>query len=100
MDQGKFWPYALYLLSHQAGENVGAFSKDNLKAFAKNLSLDTNAFDSCLDSGKYTDAVKQETAQAEQQGFSGTPTFIVNGQRLNSLPTADQFGQIIDSYQK
>lgn len=100
MDQGKFWPYSLYLLSHQAGENQGAFSKNNLKVFAQQLGLDTNAFNTCLDSDKYLDAVKQETSQAEQQGFSGTPTFIINGQRITYLPTADQFGTLIDSYQK
>jgi protein-disulfide isomerase len=98
-DQGKFWAYALYVLGHQAGENAGAFSKENLKGFAKPVGLDTNAFDACLDSGKYAAAVKQETMQGEQLGIPSTPTFFVNGRRVG-LPTTDQFAQIIDSLQK
>ncbi len=99
-EQGKFWPYALYILRHQAGENAGAFSRDNLKGFAKQVGLDTNAFNACFDSGKYTEAVKQETMEGQKRGIQGTPTFYVNGQVLTSLPTPDQFGQIIDSLQK
>lgn len=99
-EQGKFWPYALYILSHQAGENVGAFSRDNLKGFAKQVGLDTNAFNACFDSGKYVEVVKQETQEGQQRGVRGTPTFYVNGKQLANLPTADQLGQIIDSLQK
>lgn len=96
-DQNKFWPYSLYILSHQAGENQGAFSKDNLKGFATQVGLDTTAFNTCFDSGKYTELVKQETGQGEALNIHGTPTFFVNGRMLQSLPSADQFAQIIDS---
>ncbi len=99
-DQNKFWPFADYVLSHQAGENVGAFSKDNLKGFAQNVNLDMTSFNTCFDSGKYTQLIKQETQQGEAMGVVGTPTFFVNGRRLNNLLSADQFGQLIDSLQK
>ena len=99
-EQNEFWPFALYVLSHQAGENQGAFSRDNLKGFAKQVGLDTNAFNTCFDSGKYTQSVKQETAEGEQLGVQATPTFYVNGKVLSALPSPDQFGQIIDSLQK
>jgi protein-disulfide isomerase len=99
-EQNKFWPFALYVLSHQAGENQGAFSRDNLKGFAKQVGLDTAAFNACFDSGKYTQSVKQETAEGERLGVQATPTFYVNGKVLSALPSPDQFGQIIDSQQK
>jgi protein-disulfide isomerase len=95
-EQGKFWDYANYVLTHQAGENVGAFSQQNLKGFAQKVGLDTAKFNSCLDSGKYTQTVKQETLQGQSLGVHSTPTFFVNGQLLTDLPTADQFGAIID----
>ncbi len=98
-DQNKFWDYADYVLSHQAGENVGAFSKDNLKGFAQKVGLDMPKFNACFDSGQYTDRVKQETAQGESLGVHSTPTFFVNGRSVG-LPTVDQFGQLIDSLQK
>jgi hypothetical protein len=36
--QHRFWDYAQYLFTHQAGENVGAFALNNLKRFAADVS--------------------------------------------------------------
>jgi protein-disulfide isomerase len=96
-EQGQFWQFADYVLTHQAGENVGAFSRDNLKGFAKQVGLDTAKFNTCFDSGKYTQEVKQETAQGQQRGVDRTPTFFVNGQKIVGLLSVDQFGALIDS---
>jgi protein-disulfide isomerase len=69
-DQGKFWEYHDYLFDHQGGENQGAFSKENLKDFAATLELDTQAFNECMDSGKYTDIVAQDTSIAQALEFA------------------------------
>lgn len=81
-EQGRFWDFYNKLFEEQAGENVGAFSKENLKRFASDLGLDQGQFDQCLDSGKYTEKVQQETAQGQQAGVRGTPTLFVNGQLI------------------
>ncbi len=99
-DQNKFWQYADYVLQHQAGENAGAFSKDNLKGFASKVGLDTATFNACFDSGKYTQQVKNESAQGQARGVRATPTFFVNNQKFEGLLSAQQFGQLIDSLQK
>ena len=97
-EQGQFWPYADYLLTHQAGENAGAFSQDNLKAFAAKISgIDTAKFNACVDSRKYKDAVQKETDEGRSRGVQATPTFFVNGQKIEGLLQAAQFGQLIDS---
>jgi protein-disulfide isomerase len=81
-EQERFWDYYDKLFEEQAGENVGAFSIENLKRFASDLGLDRTQFDQCLDSGKYTEKVQQETAQGQQAGVRGTPTLFVNGQLI------------------
>lgn len=81
-EQGRFWDYYDTLFEEQAGENVGAFSKENLKRFAADLGLDTEQFNQCLDSGKYSDKVQLETAQGRQKGVRGTPTLFVNGELI------------------
>ncbi len=98
-EQNKFWAFADYLLTHQAGENQGAFSRENLKGFAKQVGLDTNAFNACFDSGKYAEVVKQDTTEGQQRGVRATPTFFVNGQRIEGLLPSDQFAALIDSLQ-
>lgn len=78
-EQGKFWEYYDKLYSSQAGENVGAFKKENLEGFAAKLGLQTEQFNQCLTSGKYTEKVKSETLEAQNLGLHGTPALLVNG---------------------
>lgn len=78
-EQGLFWIYYDKLYQEQNGENVGVFSKDNLKGFAADLGLDTAGFNQCLDSGRYTEKVQQETLEGQQAGVRGTPSVFVNG---------------------
>jgi protein-disulfide isomerase len=74
-DQDAFWEYHDKLFDSQSGENLGAFNKDNLTRFAVELGLDTQAFDECLDSGKYTSIVQTETQSAQSLGVRSTPPF-------------------------
>ena len=91
-EQGKFWDWLGYLFTHQAGENQGHFSKDNLKQFATLIGgLDPAKFDACLDSGKYAAEVQAETEQGNTLGVQATPTFFVNGRRIEGLLSQDQF---------
>ena len=83
-EQGRFWDYYDKLYREQNGENVGVFSKDNLKGFAIDLGLDTAEFSQCLDSGRYTEKVQQETLEGQQAGVRGTPTVFVDGQYLEN----------------
>jgi protein-disulfide isomerase len=83
-EQDRFWDYYDKIFREQAGENVGAFSKENLKRFADDLGLDTIQFNQCLDAGKYSAKVQQETAQGRQAGIRSTPTLLVNGRLVES----------------
>jgi len=96
-DQNGFWEYHDFLFDSQNGENRGAFNKDNLKAFAVQLELDAQAFNECLDSGKYTEIVQQETAWARSLGVQSTPTFVLNGQGIVGAQPFEVFQQAIDA---
>ena len=83
-EQGRFWEYYDKLYQEQNGENVGIFNRDNLKRFATGLRFDTAEFNQCLDSGRYTEKVQQETLEGQQSGVRGTPTVFVDGQYLEN----------------
>jgi protein-disulfide isomerase len=72
-DQGKFWEYHDYLFAHQGEENKGNFSNPNLESYAKNLGLNTGTFNTCLESGKYAQAVTDSKAEGDAAGVTGTP---------------------------
>jgi protein-disulfide isomerase len=98
-DQDKFWEYANYLFTHQGAENSGTFSPDNLKRFATLLGLNTTAFNTCMDSGKYASDVNQQLAEGQQRNVQATPTFFINGERYEGVLLPDQLSGLIEAGQ-
>ncbi len=90
-EQSKFWEYYDTLYANQGGENVGAFSDANLVGFAQQLQLDTTAFTTCLNSGKYRSRVTSDTADASARGVTQTPTLFINGQKVVGALSLQQF---------
>ncbi|MBI3965929.1 MAG: thioredoxin domain-containing protein, partial [Chloroflexi bacterium] len=95
-EQGKFWDYHHVLYTVQNGRNYGTFGKENLKRYAGQLSLDQGSFDSCLDSGRYTKQVQEDTEAGRQKGVQRTPTLIINGHKIEGVPTFDQLKSVIE----
>jgi protein-disulfide isomerase len=81
-DQNKFWEYHDLLFSRQNGENQGAFTKDKLSGFAKEMGLDMAKFDPCLTGDETLARVQADTQEGQKAGVRGTPTFFINGQPL------------------
>lgn len=96
-EQGKFWEYHDALFVNHGGENQGAFSKDRLKKFATDLRLDAAKFNACLDSGKYSAVVENETASVQAIGVTSTPAFLVNGQPIAGAQSFDTFQRVIET---
>lgn len=91
-DQGKYWEYHNKLFDNQQALDIAS-----LKKYAKDLSLDTAKFDSCLDTGKYTAEVQKDFQDGQKAGVSGTPSFFVNGNRIVGAQPFPAFEQIIEA---
>ena len=102
-DQGKYWEYHNILYEHQESQiDNGWANSERLKAFALNLGLDMDLFNSCLDSNKYQKRVQNNVSEARSKGVSGTPTFIIvapNGQeqKIVGAQPFSVFENIIES---
>jgi protein-disulfide isomerase len=81
--QGKFWEYHDKLFGEWRGENVGTFTKPNLKKYATDLGLDAAKFNPCLDNDSTKSIIDKDIAEAQNLGIQGTPTFLINGRLLN-----------------
>lgn len=90
-DQGKFWEYHDYLY-----ENARSLGVNDLKSYAAQLGLDTEKFNACLDSGQNRAKVEQNLNEARTFGFPGTPSFLVNGQKLVGPPTFESLKSLIE----
>jgi protein-disulfide isomerase len=71
-EQGQFWAMRDRLVS-----NADRLSDDDIGGYAKDLKLDVPAFQSCLASGKYADAIRDEVTLAASYGINGTPSFVI-----------------------
>jgi len=95
-DQGRFWEYHDLLFNQQAGENVGAFGKNRLMNFAKQLGLDMAQFEPCLKEERTLDRVQADAQEGRQANVTGTPTFFINGQPLAGAQPFETFQAAID----
>lgn len=89
-EQEKFWEYHDKLFENQENLTV-----EDLKQYAKDIGLEEQKFNECLDSSKYSSAVASDMSVAKQLGVNGTPTFFINGAKYSSM-SYEQFKQIID----
>lgn len=96
-EQDAFWAYHDYLYQPQVGSQGTALNKENLKQFAADLGLDAEAFNECLDGGKFTQFVQGQRGVAQQIGVSSTPTFLINGEPVIGAQPFQNFESIIES---
>lgn len=91
-DQGKFWE-----MHDKIFENQAIMGTSSYKAWAEELGLDTEQFNSCLDNGDKTAEVRADFAAGQAAGVSGTPTFFINGQKIVGAQPFSVFKQAIDA---
>jgi len=86
-ESDKFWQMHDKIFSAQNNLSI-----DNLKNLAKGLNLD-EAFDSCLDSGKYEADIKKDLELGKSLGIDGTPTFFIGKSPIKVKYTKDASGR-------
>lgn len=86
-----------------AGNTVGntapgesPLSIPKLKAYAQELKMDTNKFNTCLDKKSFSDAVRKSIDYGSSVGVGGTPAFFINGYLVSGAQPFDNFKKIID----
>jgi len=92
-EQGKFWE-----MHDKIFENQGSMSVESYKLWAEEIGLNTEQFNSCLDSGKYASEVQKDFSDGAAAGVSGTPTFFINGEKLVGAQPFEAFKAVLDKY--
>ncbi|MFJ5224579.1 DsbA family protein [Streptomyces sp. NPDC088400] len=80
-EQGQGWPYAEALLARTA--DLAAKGEPVLLDVARELGLDAEEFDTALIDGRHLLIVDADQAEGKAIGVTGTPTYVIDGERLD-----------------
>ena len=97
--QGKFWDMHDKLFENQrvwADLSSGKVI-DKFKSYAKEIGLDVNKFSQDFSSSVVKDRVRRDSQSALHAGLSGTPSFFVNGEKIQNPRGVGPFKFIIDN---
>ena len=93
----------------KTASNGTGLALTELPVIAKDIGLNVNTFQQCLDSGKFKNEVDKDLADAAKVGARGTPTYfvgkssddgIINGTIIVGAQPFSAFQVIIDSQLK
>ena len=95
--QGKFWEMTDLLFDdQQTWEKSGNPQQDYFLNYAKELKLDVDQFKKDSDSTEVKNRVAEDLKDANQIGINSTPTFFLNGQKIE-VNSFDELKQVLRS---
>lgn len=90
--QGKFWE-----MHDKLYANFRLINRQRVMLWASQIGVDTNKLKADLDSHKYAQRVAMESKEGDDAGVEGTPTFYINGKRLNATFDVQTVAPLIDN---
>jgi protein-disulfide isomerase len=95
-DQGQYWEMHDLLFTRHKEWTRPRNPKDFLHAYASELGLETEAFETCYKEDHGKDRTRRATRAADELDVSGTPTFFINGSRALGALTIEVFRGLLE----
>ncbi|MEV0492986.1 DsbA family protein [Streptomyces atratus] len=93
-EQGKDWPYIEAVLARTA--ELDRTGEPLLIEVARELGLDAEEFDTALIDGRHMLIVDADQAEGKAIGVTGTPTYVIGGERLDGGRSQDGLRERIE----
>ena len=94
--QDKFWKMHEILYEKQEEWSEERNAKNTFIGYAESLELDVDKFKNDFESEEVKKRVEEDLIEAQSLGLSGTPTFYLNGKKLNGVRNYDDMKQKIE----
>ncbi|MBI3380006.1 DsbA family protein [Candidatus Gottesmanbacteria bacterium] len=94
-NQGKYWQMHDAIYESQTKWSLSQNAKDIFIQYAQSLGMDTNQFKIDLDSDKIKKKVERDIADGNTAGVDATPTFFLNGEKLENPGSLEDFKTLI-----
>lgn len=95
-EQNKFWEMHDKLFQNQA-DTFGS-DKNQLALLAQQLGVYNEQFQACFDSQKYLPQIRQNFSDSEKLGVRGTPTWFINGEKVEGQLSTTDLERLIAPY--
>lgn len=96
--QGKFWEMYNLLYSQQQAWTASSSAARIMEDYALQLALNIDQFKKDFASESVNDAINADLKAGQALGANSTPTFVLNGKKLDPLPdrSVEAFTKVID----
>lgn len=88
-EQGQVWTMVDVLYDWQRRFVTSTFDSRRVRKGAEALGLDMAAFDACMRGRAVQDVLDRARAEFERRGLTGTPSFFINGQKVQDYRDFD-----------
>ncbi len=93
--QGKFFEFANLLFKTQEGWSETSNPEKHLANLATEITLDVNKFEKDVKSNVVKEKVNKDIASGNRAEVNATPTFYLNGEKLDSIRSFDEFKKLL-----
>jgi protein-disulfide isomerase len=90
-EQGRFWQ-----MHDKLFQNQQALDPESLERYAKEVGLDLGRFRAAQQDPKLKARVEEDQALAARLGIGGTPSFMINGEKVVGALPFERFKEVID----
>ena len=94
--QGKFLEMSEMLYGRQNEWSGNPKALEIFVGYAGELGLNVKTFTDSVNQEKFKDTITKDRSDGQALGINSTPTFFVNGEKLNGIPSFDEFKKKID----
>lgn len=93
--QGKFFEMVDMLFARQNSWSKSGNPKNDFISYAKELGLDTEQYKKDMDSQVVKDKVDADLASGNKAEVNATPTFFLDGKKLDNVNSFEEFKQLL-----
>lgn len=94
-NQGKFWEMHDIMYDNQAEWATASNVQELINGYAEKIGLNVEQFKNDLASDTLTQKIAADYKEGVSLGVQGTPTFFVNGKKIDNPGSVEAFNQII-----
>lgn len=94
--QGKFWEMHDLLYQQQDAWKNESNPARTFEGYAQSIGLDVEKFKTDVASAAANDAINADIKEGQNAGANSTPTFVLNGKKIDNPTTLEEFEKLIE----